>query len=763
MGRHIKNKEDNRPKRGPGRKAKKQPDVEATEIKPRNPRRLARKKKKIAEAKQKKPIAKISKPEPIDDVESEVEEDIGEEEEIDASMDASIDGATTFVDGEAEEDESDSDDEAENASGDEDFIDDGEDKMELFKDADEDIDEEHKILSEESGDDDDELPDDEFSLDEDESEDESVAEEKGGDDEAEDDVEINISEKETFVLPSGQEIELEKTQPPSLDLVRERMDRVIYILGDFAKLKDETRKRKEYMQVLTHDLCTYYGYNEFLMSKLVQMFPLKELKSLLEANETPRPMTIRTNTLKTKRRDLAQALIARGVNLDPVGKWSKVGLVVYDSPVAVGATVEYLAGHYLLQGTSSFTPVMALAPQPGERILDMCAAPGGKTTYIAQLMKNTGQIYANDINKDRLKAVVGNVHRLGVSNTVISNYDARSFPAVIGNFSRVLLDAPCSGTGVISKDPSVKINKDETDLNRCSHLQKELILAAIDSCDAKSKNGGYVVYCTCSIMVEENEDVVDYALKKRNVKLVETGLAFGVEGFTKYRNYRFHPTLKMTRRFYPHTHNMDGFFVAKFKKFSNVIPDTKGDVQEDEKVTTEAPKKEDGSNISTQQLKRYQRKKRKAGALVRPMAGLLAKKRCMRQIVENRKDEKGGDSNKSENKGSDATKPKPAKKNFQKKKGFKGKSSKKDANSSENKTTKDVAEKKTTNVVKKKVTKDVTEKKVPAVGGSAAKKASTKNQVNGGKKEEKSKKTVKKNGSKLNKKAVAAVNGKSSE
>lgn len=278
-----------------------------------------------------------------------------------------------------------------------------------------------------------------------------------------------------------------------LGIIQMRVKETIKVLTNFKELRDASKSRSDYLEELKTDLCNAYDYNRDLIELLLDLFPPSECLEFIEANENQRPLTIRTNTLKTKRKDLAKTLIQRGVNLDPVAEWSKVGLKIYDSNVPIGATPEYLAGHYILQSASSFLPVAALAPQPGERVLDMAAAPGGKTTYIAQLMKNTGVLIANDLKKERLKSLYANLHRLGVNNTIVTNYDGRKLPNIFTKFDRVLLDAPCTGLGVISRDPQIKVQKTRDDVKKLSHLQKELIKAAIDSVDAHSKTGGYIV------------------------------------------------------------------------------------------------------------------------------------------------------------------------------------------------------------------------------------------------------------------------------
>ncbi|XP_055836696.1 uncharacterized protein LOC129905281 [Episyrphus balteatus] len=679
MGRKAQYSE--KPKKGPGRKARKQKPPTFTKasfapmddpdkkLSHHQKQRLAKRVAKKDELKKKQQQKKLQ-PKKQQHYESESEEEVNSDaEEQEESMEESsgeedaapVKGFTDEnkswltpkqksqkkpvapqgSDGESDEDEEDDDDE-EDDEDDEDLAecDDGESFDEEMEDDEEGDEEEEEESEDESMDklkvgkladlsDDEKNSDDDFDLSEQEENDDDEDEEDDDDSDDDDDklpiekankklkkkkekeakesqaeMQMSVDNQEIFRFPEEDEEEKEIT----LQDVQQRIKDITLVLSDFKKYRQEGRSRPEYIEILKKDLCLYYSYNEFLMTKLMDMFPLNELMEYLETSEVARPLTIRTNSLKTRRRDLAAALINRGVNLDPLGKWTKVGLVVYSSQVPLGATPEYLAGHYMIQGASSMLPVMALAPQENERILDMCSAPGGKGSHIAAIMKNTGVLFANDANRDRIKAVVANFHRLGVINAVVSCEDGCKFPKIMTGFDRILLDAPCTGTGVVSKDPSVKTSKSEIDVQRCYNLQRKLLLTAIDCVDAKSTTGGYIVYSTCSILPEENEWVIDYALKKRNVKLVPTGLDFGTEGFVNYRQFRFHPSMNLTRRYYPHTHNMDGFYVAKLKKFSNQIPISKEEQEEDEKELSkeivEEKSEENGEDDEPKPLKK---------------------------------------------------------------------------------------------------------------------------------------------------------------
>jgi len=416
--------------------------------------------------------------------------------------------------------------------------------------------------------------------------------------EAEEELRRTIAENTSkFHLPTAEELEEEqdgtRVVPPSE--LRERINEILEVLADFKQRREPNRSRSEYIAQLTSDMAEVFGYLPELVEYFLTMFNPSETLEFLEASDSPRPLVVRTNTLKTRRKDLAASLLKRGVTLDPLANWSKVGLKITASPIPIGATPEYLSGQYMLQSAASFCPVLALSPNPGkEVVLDMSAAPGGKTSYIAQLMRNTGTIIANDLKSERQKATVANMHRLGVRNVITSCYDGRKLGKLWKNrFTKILLDAPCSGLGVISRDPSVKVQRTIKDVLRCGVLQKELLLNAIDALSYKGKDGGIMVYSTCSVSVAENEDVVNYILKKRDVKLLDAGLDFGKPGFTRYQEKRYHPSLALTRRFYPHVHNMDGFYVAKIQKLSDKRPGDDDDDEGEKQMVDEEVKNEE--------------------------------------------------------------------------------------------------------------------------------------------------------------------------
>jgi len=403
--------------------------------------------------------------------------------------------------------------------------------------------------------------------------------------------EVRTADK--FELPTKEQLDKERGQPVDLPTLKGRIQDILQVLSNFKELKVPGSSRPEYLDALKDALMVVYGYNQDLTDLFIDLFGPHECLAFFEANEKHRPTVIRVNTLKARRRDVMKSLKNRAISLEPLAKWTKVGIKIIQANVPLGATPEYMAGQYMLQSPSSFLPVMALGVKSKERILDMASAPGGKTTHIAMHLKNTGCLVALDISKKRLKAVAANCHRMGVSNAVIAVLDARTTTKHFQKFDRVLLDAPCTCVGVIARDSSIRSSKKSQHVRDLSRLQKELIREGIDAL----KNEGTLVYSTCSVLTEENEDVIAYALRKRFVKIVDTGLPFGKPGYKRFRAKLYHPSMGLTRRYYPHVHNMDGFFVAKLIKI-------KAGEREPRNADTEEPEADEEALEKTEKKKR---------------------------------------------------------------------------------------------------------------------------------------------------------------
>ena len=304
------------------------------------------------------------------------------------------------------------------------------------------------------------------------------------------------------------------------------------------------------------DLSSKYGYDEWLVSRFLEYVP--KVREFLSKMETTPTQYIRVNTLKISRADLMSRLLSKGFELKST-VMPEV-LAVEKAPLPTGATSEYLLGHYYIQDLSSCMAVDALDIAPGQVVLDVAAAPGGKTTFMAQKMDNRGAIIALEPNARRARSMSFNLARCGVYNTCIFKTDGLYAGKFEMKFDRVLLDAPCSCEGVIAKDPTRKSSHTPEDVDYCSKIQERLIEAAA-SC---VKPGGIMVYSTCSFAPEENEMVVDRLLRKFGNITLEP-VAYGSSGLAKFGDLKFDGQLKYAHRLYPHLHDTTGFFIARLR------------------------------------------------------------------------------------------------------------------------------------------------------------------------------------------------------
>lgn len=304
------------------------------------------------------------------------------------------------------------------------------------------------------------------------------------------------------------------------------------------------------------DLAKRYGYDEWLVSRFLEYVP--DVEKFLDKMESPPTQYIRVNTLKTDKAELVSRLQAKGFELRDTPILDVIA--VAKAPMPVGATTEYMLGHYYIQDLSSAFAVHALEVEQDQLVLDIAAAPGGKTTLIAQKMKNTGAIVALEPNQKRARSLTFNLARCGAYNTCVVQLDGHDVSKLGLKFDRVLLDAPCSCEGVIAKDMTRKTSHTPSDVEFCSNRQETLI----ESAAAAVKPGGLLVYSTCSFAPEENEGVV-YSLLKRSNKISLEPLGFGSPGLSEYQGIVFGDEMKQTCRLYPHLHDTTGFYIAKLR------------------------------------------------------------------------------------------------------------------------------------------------------------------------------------------------------
>ncbi len=308
---------------------------------------------------------------------------------------------------------------------------------------------------------------------------------------------------------------------------------------------------------LSRRIAKKYGYDEFIIRRWMNFFGVRDTLEIVKAFERGIPKYIRVNTIKIDEKKLVEKLRRRGFVIEKTEVPYCYEIV--EEPYSVGATPEFLMGYYYVMDKSSCIPPLALNPKPNEIVVDLASSPGGKTTFISMLMKNRGVVLAIEPQKERIQPLIDNIHRMGAINVVILNIDGRYFPKLGIKADKVLLDAPCSGEGIIYKDPSRKTDRGAKDIEFCSNLQKQLILSAFDSL----KSGGILVYSTCSLTPEENELVIEYLLERRECELLE--IEWGDKALT-LPELKFKDEIKKARRFYPHKHRCAGFFVAKIRK-----------------------------------------------------------------------------------------------------------------------------------------------------------------------------------------------------
>lgn len=339
----------------------------------------------------------------------------------------------------------------------------------------------------------------------------------------------------------------------SVEIVKQREKRASGFVN--GVLRSILRNKEQFDKINVKDkikgLSIQYSHPEWMVKMFIDEFGEEFTEELLKANNTTPKLSIRVNTLKVSREELKAILIDKGIKVYD-------GLIeealILEEFSNIEKSEEFNKGLFIIQDESSMLPSKVLDVKEDMKVLDLCSAPGGKTTHIAQLMNNKGQIVAFDIHEHKLKLIKDNSNRLGIDIIDAKLKDAEIFmEEYIDYADRVLVDAPCSGLGLLRKKPEIKYNVKREDIEKLVLIQKNIL----NNAAKYVKKDGYIVYSTCTITSQENEKVIEEFLKENNNFILEDVRDF-VPDILK--------TDKKYLKIFPNIHKMDGFFIAKLKR-----------------------------------------------------------------------------------------------------------------------------------------------------------------------------------------------------
>jgi 16S rRNA (cytosine967-C5)-methyltransferase len=325
------------------------------------------------------------------------------------------------------------------------------------------------------------------------------------------------------------------------------------ILRNFSRKKDEVMKidcgdRLEFLSIK-------YSHPKWMIERWIKAYGEDFAEKLLEANNSKPKLNLRVNNLKTDKDTLKRVLTNYGYEVYDT-KYARDGIVV-ENPVRITDIDEFKQGHFTIQDESSMLVAQIANPKEDSIILDLCSAPGGKATHLAQIMNNKGRIICCDIYKHKLELIKENANRLGINIIETKLQDAQVLDEnMVGIFDICIVDVPCSGLGIIRRRPEIKWNRKEEDIDDLVEIQKNIL----NNASKYVKPGGLIIYSTCTIEDSENLSRVNEFLSKNK--------EFKLSSFDQLIYYD--ENMKTSKQGYvqmfPNIHGTDGFFIARIKK-----------------------------------------------------------------------------------------------------------------------------------------------------------------------------------------------------